>query len=192
MEVKSHLDVLGGLSPLYFMILLHTSHGSGKPVLNIYCVCDGRWYSVENWLAWPLYAITVWKFWFCFAKATSCRHISTDCNVWIGASQQHYDGDLSHLAVYFVVTDNEYGEQSEVELLPGGKDIQVTNANVIKYIHLVANHRLNTQVRSLLHSWTYFSFNVLSLFSSKGYVKEYLLSDSSWRCVIQIVYIFIY
>jgi len=44
--------------------------------------------------------------------------------------------------------DNEYGEQTEVELLPGGRDIQVTNDNVIKYIHLIAHHRLNTQVNS--------------------------------------------
>jgi ubiquitin-protein ligase E3 C len=42
--------------------------------------------------------------------------------------------------------DNEYGEQTEVELLTGGRDIQVTNENVIKYIHLVAHHRLNTQI----------------------------------------------
>lgn len=139
-------------------ILLHTSQGSGWPVLNIYYVCDERWDSVENWLAWPLNAIVIWYFWFCSAMATSCPHISTDCGVWIGVSQQHYDGDLSHLAVYFVVMDNEYGEQSEVELLPGGKDIQVTNANVIKYIHLVANHRLNTQVRLLLQLRSYFFF----------------------------------
>lgn len=60
---------------------------------------------------------------------------------------KHYDGDLSQLAIYFVVMDNEYGEQAEVELVPGGRDIQVTNENVIKYVHLVAHHRLNTQIR---------------------------------------------
>lgn len=60
---------------------------------------------------------------------------------------KHYDGDLSQLGLYFVIEDNEYGEQVQVELLPGGKDIQVTNENVIRYIHLVANHRLNSQIR---------------------------------------------
>ncbi|KAG0587489.1 hypothetical protein KC19_2G168200 [Ceratodon purpureus] len=64
---------------------------------------------------------------------------------------KHYDGDLSQLAVYFVVMDNEYGEQTEVELIPGGRDIQVTNDNVIKYIHLVAHHRLNTQIHQQSH-----------------------------------------
>ncbi|KAK9113661.1 hypothetical protein Syun_020458 [Stephania yunnanensis] len=46
---------------------------------------------------------------------------------------------------YFVIVNNEYGEQTEEELLPGGKDIRVTNENVVTYIHLIANHRLNFQ-----------------------------------------------
>ncbi len=59
---------------------------------------------------------------------------------------QHYDGDISQLELYFVIVNNEYGEQSEEELLPGGRDMRVTSENVITYIHLVANHRLNYQV----------------------------------------------
>lgn len=42
--------------------------------------------------------------------------------------------------------NNEYGEQTEEELLPGGKNKRVTNESVITFIHLVANHRLNIQV----------------------------------------------
>eukprot|EP01018_Ginkgo_biloba_P026105 Gb_04194 [translate_table: standard] len=61
---------------------------------------------------------------------------------------KHYEGDVSQLGLYFVIVNNEYGEQTEEELLPGGKDIQVTNANVIMFIHLVANHRLNSQIRN--------------------------------------------
>ncbi|KAK9160334.1 hypothetical protein Syun_006675 [Stephania yunnanensis] len=41
---------------------------------------------------------------------------------------------------------SQYGEQTEEELLPWGKDIRVTNENVVTYIHLIANHRLNFQV----------------------------------------------
>jgi ubiquitin-protein ligase E3 C len=44
--------------------------------------------------------------------------------------------------------NNEYGEQCEEELLPGGRDMRVTNDNVITFIHLVANHRLNYQIRA--------------------------------------------
>ncbi|KAI0504427.1 hypothetical protein KFK09_015379 [Dendrobium nobile] len=60
---------------------------------------------------------------------------------------KHYQGDVSELELYFVIINNEYGEQKEEELLPGGKDIHVTKENVITYIHLIANHRLNYQIR---------------------------------------------
>jgi ubiquitin-protein ligase E3 C len=63
---------------------------------------------------------------------------------------QHYNGDISELELYFVIVNNEYGEQSEEELLPGGRNMRVTNDNVITFIHLVANHRLNSQVKRLL------------------------------------------
>lgn len=60
---------------------------------------------------------------------------------------KRYEGDISELELYFVIVNNEYGEQAEEELLPGGKDVRVTNDNVITFIHLVANHRLNYQIR---------------------------------------------
>lgn len=63
---------------------------------------------------------------------------------------QRYGGNISELELYFVIDNNEYGEQTEEELLPGGKSIRVTNDNVITFIHLVANHRLNFQVQNFL------------------------------------------
>ncbi|CAM0957626.1 unnamed protein product [Alopecurus aequalis] len=60
---------------------------------------------------------------------------------------KHYQGDVSDLELYFVIVNNEYGEQSEEELLPGGREMRVTNQNIIMFIHLVANHRLNSQIR---------------------------------------------
>ncbi|XVF66063.1 hypothetical protein PTKIN_Ptkin10aG0004000 [Pterospermum kingtungense] len=60
---------------------------------------------------------------------------------------KHYKGDISELELYFVIVNNEYGEQTEEELLPGGKNMRVTNENVITFIHLVSNHRLNFQIR---------------------------------------------
>ncbi|CAL0334474.1 unnamed protein product [Lupinus luteus] len=60
---------------------------------------------------------------------------------------KHYKGDISDLELYFVILNNEYGEQTEEELIPGGKNLRVTNDNVITFIHLVANHRLNFQIR---------------------------------------------
>ncbi|KAF3334530.1 E3 ubiquitin-protein ligase UPL6-like isoform X1 [Carex littledalei] len=61
---------------------------------------------------------------------------------------KHYEGDVSELELYFVIVNNEYGEQTEEELLPGGRDMHVTNDNVITFIHLVSNHRLNYQIRN--------------------------------------------
>ncbi|KAL8244543.1 hypothetical protein R6Q59_010801 [Mikania micrantha] len=60
---------------------------------------------------------------------------------------KHYEGDLAELELYFVIVNNEYGEQTTEELIPGGRNIRVVNDNVITFIHLVANHRLNTQIR---------------------------------------------
>ncbi|XP_078443992.1 ubiquitin protein ligase 6 isoform X2 [Wolffia australiana] len=60
---------------------------------------------------------------------------------------KHYQGNISELELYFVIVNNEYGEQKEEELIPGGRNKQVTNENVIMFIHLVANHRLNFQIR---------------------------------------------
>ncbi|OMO53433.1 Ubiquitin-protein ligase 7 [Corchorus capsularis] len=60
---------------------------------------------------------------------------------------KHYKGNISDLELYFVIVNNEYGEQTEEELLPGGKNLRVTNENVITFIHLVSNHRLNFQIR---------------------------------------------
>jgi ubiquitin-protein ligase E3 C len=50
------------------------------------------------------------------------------------------------LELYFVIVNNEYGEQTEEELLPGGRNQRVTNDNVIPFTHLVSNYRLNYQV----------------------------------------------
>lgn len=76
-------------------------------------------------------------------------------------SLQHYEGDISELELYFVIVNNEYGEQKEEELLPGGKNLRVTNDNVIMFIHLVANHRLNFQV-IILSSIFFQVINLLS------------------------------
>lgn len=40
----------------------------------------------------------------------------------------------------------DLGPSRTVELIPGGKDIPVTNENKIRYVYLVANYRLNVQI----------------------------------------------
>ncbi|XP_071706652.1 E3 ubiquitin-protein ligase UPL6 [Rutidosis leptorrhynchoides] len=72
---------------------------------------------------------------------------------------KHYEGDLADLELYFVIVNNEFGEQKAEELIPDGKNVRVVNSNVIQFIHLVSNHRLNTQIRQQ------------SLYFSKGFQK---------------------
>lgn len=59
-----------------------------------------------------------------------------------------YDGNMSDLGLDFTVVNNELGEAQVEELKPGGRDIAVTNNNVIEYIHLMADYRLNKQMRA--------------------------------------------
>ncbi|KAL6068639.1 HECT-type E3 ubiquitin transferase [Balamuthia mandrillaris] len=60
---------------------------------------------------------------------------------------KHYPGDVEQdFSLNFTITDDEFGRLTERELIPGGKDIPVTNENRIKYIYLVANYRLNIQI----------------------------------------------
>ncbi|XP_066090639.1 ubiquitin-protein ligase E3C isoform X1 [Saccopteryx bilineata] len=58
-----------------------------------------------------------------------------------------YEGDVEELGLNFTVVNNDLGEAQVVELKCGGKDIPVTSANRIAYIHLVADYRLNRQIR---------------------------------------------
>ncbi|GAA6084677.1 ubiquitin-protein ligase E3C-like [Tachysurus ichikawai] len=59
-----------------------------------------------------------------------------------------YEGDMEDLGLNFTIVNNDLGEAQVVELKPGGNDIPVTTANRIAYIHLVADYRLNKQIRA--------------------------------------------
>ncbi|CAH1243767.1 UBE3C [Branchiostoma lanceolatum] len=61
---------------------------------------------------------------------------------------KNYDGDVSDLALNFTIVNNDLGEAQVVELKPGGQNIPVTSENRIQYIHLVADYRLNKQIRA--------------------------------------------
>lgn len=62
---------------------------------------------------------------------------------------RNYQGNVGDLSLNFTVVDSVYGNNQEVELKPGGKDIPVVNDNAIEYIHRVADFRLNKQVQSV-------------------------------------------
>lgn len=54
---------------------------------------------------------------------------------------------VTDLNLDFTVTNSVFGQTVELELKPGGKNIPVTAANRIEYIHLIADYRLNRQTR---------------------------------------------
>ncbi|XP_077981688.1 ubiquitin-protein ligase E3C-like [Glandiceps talaboti] len=60
---------------------------------------------------------------------------------------KNYDGDVTDLGLDFTVVDNDLGEAQVHELKPGGRDMPVTSTNRIEYIHLMADYRLNRQIR---------------------------------------------
>ena len=63
---------------------------------------------------------------------------------------KNYDGNIADLGLDFTIVNSDLGENEEVELKPGGKNVPVTTSNRIEYIHLMADYRLNKQV-SLHH-----------------------------------------
>jgi ubiquitin-protein ligase E3 C len=58
-----------------------------------------------------------------------------------------YDGDVQDLGLDFTMVVEDFGE-TRVELLkPDGDQVAVTNENRIEYIHLVADYKLNRQIK---------------------------------------------
>ena len=76
---------------------------------------------------------------------------------------KNYDADVADLGLDFTVTNSDYGQNEEIELKPGGKSIQVTSHNRIEYIHLMADYRLNKQIRSHCLSFKQGLANVIDL-----------------------------
>eukprot|EP00397_Hematodinium_sp_SG-2012_P006221 GEMP01006249.1.p1 GENE.GEMP01006249.1~~GEMP01006249.1.p1 ORF type:complete len:844 (+),score=130.15 GEMP01006249.1:29-2560(+) len=55
------------------------------------------------------------------------------------------DMDVDDLQLTFSITNSEMGRTEEIDLIPDGRNVPVTNENKIRYIHNVANHRVNVQ-----------------------------------------------
>lgn len=60
---------------------------------------------------------------------------------------KNYKGDVADLNLDFTISNNDLGEHEVLELKPGGSKIPVTRENKIEYVHLVADYRLNKQIR---------------------------------------------
>ena len=61
---------------------------------------------------------------------------------------KNFDGDVTDLYLSFSIGGDEMaGRGEEIELVPGGGDIDVTNGNKMRYIYLVAHYRLNVALQ---------------------------------------------
>lgn len=83
-----------------------------------------------------------------------------------------YEGDVQDLGLDFTIAVDDFGE-NKIELLkPEGDEIAVTNENRIEYIHLVADFKLNKQIRQQCNAFRAGLSDVIGLdwlrmFSSK-------------------------
>lgn len=59
-----------------------------------------------------------------------------------------FDGDVRDLSLTFSVTEDDLGEQREVDLIPGGRNLDVTSHNKYRYVHLMANYYLNVRTQA--------------------------------------------
>lgn len=56
---------------------------------------------------------------------------------------KHYQGNVEDLALTFSVSEMEFGQVVTRNLIPNGANVSVTNENRIRYIHVMANYKLN-------------------------------------------------
>ncbi|XP_054722716.1 LOW QUALITY PROTEIN: ubiquitin-protein ligase E3C-like [Uloborus diversus] len=74
-----------------------------------------------------------------------------------------YDGNVSDLGLDFTVMNSEFGENEVVELIPGGAEIPVTESNRINYIHLMADFKLNRQIKAQCQAFKEGLANVIDM-----------------------------
>jgi hypothetical protein len=61
---------------------------------------------------------------------------------------KNYPGDVEDLSLTFSLTEDLFlGKTFSFNLVPGGENIAVTNENKSEYIHLMADFKLNKQIR---------------------------------------------
>lgn len=87
-------------------------------------------------------------------------------------SLKNYDGDVVDLGLDFTIVIDEFGQTRVEELKPNGSNITVTNQNRIEYIHLMADYKLNVQIRRQCYFFkqvtTNKNINILNIYDSLG------------------------
>ncbi|XP_034246430.1 ubiquitin-protein ligase E3C [Thrips palmi] len=76
---------------------------------------------------------------------------------------KNYKEDVADLGLDFSVVNDELGETKVEELKPGGSNIPVTSVNRVEYIHLMADYKLNKQIRAQCNAFRQGLANVIPL-----------------------------
>jgi ubiquitin-protein ligase E3 C len=58
-----------------------------------------------------------------------------------------YTGDLNDLGLTFSLTESVYGDNREINLIPNGSNVAVTDENKMRYINLVAKYYLHDRIK---------------------------------------------
>lgn len=58
---------------------------------------------------------------------------------------KHYNGNVEDLALTFSINETVFGQVVTRDLVPNGSNVAVTNENRIRYMHVLANYKLNVQ-----------------------------------------------
>jgi len=65
-----------------------------------------------------------------------------------------YDGDARDLSLTFTVVNTDFGDRQEIELVPNGAQIDVTNENKNRYIAMVAKYHIHDKMKEQSESFT--------------------------------------
>eukprot|EP00002_Diphylleia_rotans_P004911 TRINITY_DN1381_c1_g1_i20.p1 TRINITY_DN1381_c1_g1~~TRINITY_DN1381_c1_g1_i20.p1 ORF type:complete len:265 (+),score=37.00 TRINITY_DN1381_c1_g1_i20:861-1655(+) len=68
-------------------------------------------------------------------------------------SLKNYQGDIEDLCLTFAVAQDDLHPDKMIELIPGGRDISVTDENKFMYLRLMADYRLNKQINPQCHAF---------------------------------------
>lgn len=79
--------------------------------------------------------------------------------------------NVSDACLYFCIDDEVLGETVTVDIIPNGREILVTNDNVIRYIHMLAHYRLVKSIKPQTEAFVQglsdvLSFKWLSVFNA--------------------------
>jgi ubiquitin-protein ligase E3 C len=75
---------------------------------------------------------------------------------------KHYDGDVRDLCLSFSVTDSALGGNKEIELYPGGSNVDVTKTNKFKYVNYVAKYYLHDRLKQQAGAFFHGLYQVIS------------------------------